>query len=89
MEIAADKDGNIFSEELKLTFSSRTPGWLRVIDPRTGKVVPRYEEMDTALDSQTAARRAAENAAAKETAARRAAEAEVARLKAELDKLKK
>ena len=34
--------------------SSRTPGWLRVIDPRTGKVVPRYEEMDTALDSQTA-----------------------------------
>lgn len=54
VEILPDADSNLLSEELRLKFSSRTPGLLRVIDPRTGKMVPRYEEMDTKLDAAEA-----------------------------------
>ena len=54
LEIAPSAGGELFSEELQLNFSSQTPGYLRVINPRTGKVLPRYEEMDAKLNAAEA-----------------------------------
>jgi Uma2 family endonuclease len=49
-------------------------GRLRIIDPGTGNPVPVPEDLEQALDGESAARREAESRAAQETRARQAAE---------------
>ncbi len=66
-EVVPDQNGDLFSSELQLILSARTPGMLRMIDPRTGKPLLRQREQRDALKK-------AESATRREAVARRAAE---------------
>ena len=71
--MTAEPDGALRSRALGATFRGEDKG-LRVIDTATGRAIPSHEEVRAAL--------------AREIQGRRAAEEELARLRAELDRLR-
>jgi Uma2 family endonuclease len=90
--IALESDGSLVSRGLGIVFR-REGERLRMIDARTGRMLPRTEEVlrerqeqEERANREAEARRAAEERAAQEAEARRALEAEVARLRAELER---
>jgi Uma2 family endonuclease len=90
--IALEADGSLVSRILGIVFR-REGERLRMSDARTGRMLSRLgevlrerQEEEDRANREAEARRAAEERAAQEAEARRALEAEVARLRAELER---
>lgn len=90
-----DNEGRLYSREMQLALQE-IKGTLRLINPRTGEILKTYTESEEArAGAEEQVREAeeqvreAEIRAAQEHQARLAAEAEAARLRAELEKLRK
>ena len=85
IEIVSEPDGRHwgYSEVLGLEFWW-DDGELRFRDPVTGEFLPNPEESQDALESERAAREAAERRAQSERAAREATEARIANMESEL-----
>jgi colicin import membrane protein len=84
--IEPDEQGRLLSETTGLLFGVSAEGdRIEVFDARTGEPLLRPAE---ALEAERAARKAAEEEAAREAEARKAAEEELQRLRAEIERLK-
>jgi Uma2 family endonuclease len=88
------QDGRVMSETLGLEVID-TGETLRLIDPKTGKYLPTFDEIvaerrqaEARANAEAAARQQAETRAETEAAARQQAETELARLREELARLK-
>lgn len=86
--IEADADGCIVSEATGILFRPEGDR-LRLLDVATGEALARPEEEAEARQLETEWRRAAEARANQEAAARKAAEEELARLREEIERLRK
>src|ERR1043165_4172612 len=81
ISIEPDRQGCLFSEELRLKLRLSDEGYLRLILPDTAEILPRLRDYKMRAEASEAKARA-------DAEARRTAEVEIARLKAELKKLK-
>jgi colicin import membrane protein len=87
--IEPDDHGRLLSETTGLLFGEDEDGSVLVIEARTGKPLRKPDQLEA--DEEAAQKRAAREAkrATREAEARKAAEAEIARLRAELDRIAK
>lgn len=86
-EVDPDPQGRLFSTTTNLLFSVAEDGCSPVvIDAATGRTISTPGQLDKARQAAEARAQAAEAKALRESEARKAAEAEIARLRAELDR---